>query len=411
MRRAPVAAVLCLAVVSSSAARAQDKTAQARTLFNAGAKAYEKGEYLAAAQAFQQAYKLASRPSLIFSTAQAYRRQYIVDKRPEHARIAADYYRRYLKAEPNGKRRSEAVAGLEMLQPALTVEPAADGSEPAPAPEVKAQTWIMITTPEAEAKMSVDGRPFGNLNQEVKPGPHQVVIRAPGYHDEARKLSPTDGQALALDIPLRPKSAQLTIQVESGASISVDGRFVGEAPLARPLDVKAGRHLLSITAPGRAGYSREIRVSRGQKQTVRVDLETTGQRTLSYVLLGGGFIGLAGGGVFSWLALDREGDAQGVLDAQGQGNIGRADQDNYDRARAARDDWRLAAGISFGVGGALGLTGLMLYLFDEPRAPAVTPIDDGADAPKPTKQPTDMEISAAPWFGPGQLGAGLSGRF
>ena len=59
-----------------------DDDAQSRAYFETGAKAYEKGDYLNAIRAFDQAYALTKRPGLIFSIAQSYKRQYAVDSNP-----------------------------------------------------------------------------------------------------------------------------------------------------------------------------------------------------------------------------------------------------------------------------------------------------------------------------------------
>src|SRR5579871_6423187 len=89
---------LTLALVGSLplAARAQDDPmplptpappgapADARLYFNAGARAYAAGKYVAAIRAFEEAYRMDPRPGLVFSIAQAYRRQYFIDKAKEN---------------------------------------------------------------------------------------------------------------------------------------------------------------------------------------------------------------------------------------------------------------------------------------------------------------------------------------
>jgi TolA-binding protein len=47
--------------------------AKAKTLFAAGGKSYEKGDYAAAIQAFERSYTLSGRPSVLFSLGQAYK--------------------------------------------------------------------------------------------------------------------------------------------------------------------------------------------------------------------------------------------------------------------------------------------------------------------------------------------------
>src|SRR5262249_49982115 len=71
-----------VALLTAASGRADD-VEQAKNYFNAGATAYAAGQFVAAAQAFDQAYKLAPRPAILFSMAQAERRQYVIDSRPE----------------------------------------------------------------------------------------------------------------------------------------------------------------------------------------------------------------------------------------------------------------------------------------------------------------------------------------
>ena len=50
---------------------------EARTYFDIGAKAYQAGRYLDAAQAFDEAYRRSTRPGLLFSLGQAHRMEYL----------------------------------------------------------------------------------------------------------------------------------------------------------------------------------------------------------------------------------------------------------------------------------------------------------------------------------------------
>src|SRR4051812_4150596 len=109
MRRA-AAAVLAATMTLARAASAQDGTAleRAKTFFNAGAQAYAAGQYGAAIQAFEEAYKLAPRPQLLFSIAQALRKEYYVGQDVAIARSAIKQYRDYLDQVPALGRRADA---------------------------------------------------------------------------------------------------------------------------------------------------------------------------------------------------------------------------------------------------------------------------------------------------------------
>jgi hypothetical protein len=68
--RAAHAQISKLPAPASERATAQ----QARAFFEIGAQAYAVGDYVAALDAFREAYALEKRPGLLFSTAQAHRR-------------------------------------------------------------------------------------------------------------------------------------------------------------------------------------------------------------------------------------------------------------------------------------------------------------------------------------------------
>ncbi|MCC6555252.1 MAG: hypothetical protein IT372_19995, partial [Polyangiaceae bacterium] len=116
-RAAALGAALVLLAAAAPAPAQGDPTAQAKVLFNAGAQAYERTQFTAAIQAFEEAYKLAPRPGVLFSIAQAYRRRYTVDKRPGDLQIAIARYRAYLDTVPEGGRRKDAVQALAELEP------------------------------------------------------------------------------------------------------------------------------------------------------------------------------------------------------------------------------------------------------------------------------------------------------
>jgi hypothetical protein len=88
--------------------------------------------------------------------------------------------------------------------------------------------------------------------------------------DEARR---------AIDA-LRPKLAYLEFQVEdSGSAITVDGRDVGIAPLARPLVVSPGTHQIKVAKSGMKDEVRSVSPIAGQKLRVVVKLVAVAEPT------------------------------------------------------------------------------------------------------------------------------------
>jgi hypothetical protein len=414
MRRAHLVLLLSACLCAAGDALAQGTPAeQAKTLFNVGAQAYEAGQFPAAVQAFQEAYRLSPRPGILFSIAQAHRKQYYVSKSPDHLRAALRYYREYLGKVEQGGRRSDAAQATAELEPLA----ARDAGAASPAADVKAQTRLMVSSQTAGATIALDGgKPTGvPLIVEIKPGKHTLRLRASGYFDEEREIQVGEGSVAALDIPLRERPGQLSIVTAGGAQVSIDGRLAATTPLANPLEVDPGRHLVTVTRNGYRPFSQEMDVGRGEAKTVSAKLEVTRQRVGAVVLLGAGAAGAVVGGVLAGLAYRQQVIAADIDDRRLAGDIkcpGKAcaDLDTYNAAKDARDELRRNAGIVFGGAAALGITGLLMFVFDQPVLGATARRDD---RPKPASPQREMpvEVSAAPVVGPGSCGIGITGRF
>jgi PEGA domain len=407
-------------VLATAAASAQAQGAspaqldQARMLFTAGAKAYEAGQFNAAIQAFEDANKIVAKPQIVFSIAQAHRRQYYLVKEPEHLREAIRRYREYVDTVKEGGRVSDAAQALAELEP-IASRTAVDPAGPArPAPKDPAR--VMVMTQVENTHITIDGAPAkAGLAVEVKPGKHHISTTADGYVPDERDVQAIDNALVPVDVPLREKPAHVIITGTGGAQVSVDGRPAGTTPLAAPIEIPSGTHLVTVAKNGHVGYSQEIELARDQRKQVPVELADTTQRTVSYALVMGGGVGLVAGGIFSVAALVNQGKAQKVLDQRdATGNLPSPQLNDYDAARSSRDDWTRAAIGAFAVGGAVALTGVVLYLFDQPLL-SMPParFEDRTKKPdtKPAPGREPMEMSFAPLVGPGLGGAMVGGRF
>jgi hypothetical protein len=270
----------------------------------------------------------------------------------------------------------------------------------------------MVTSATQGAMASLDGGAPSEvpLIDEVKPGKHHVRIVADGYFDEERDLIAAPGSVAALDVSLPEKPALLTVETDASASVTVDGRPVAATPMAGPVEVPAGSHFVALTKNGYKAFTREVVLERGRETKVPAKLESSGQRTVAWVVLGTGAAGLVAGGIFTGMAIAQQNSAQNILDAQGRGNIPPGDVDTYRSAVDARDQWRTASIITFGAAAGVLAVGGALWLFDKPSVELSGPAPEAP--PKPTEQPkhNDMEMGLLPWVGPGGAGVMLRGR-
>ncbi|MCC7542826.1 MAG: PEGA domain-containing protein [Deltaproteobacteria bacterium] len=96
---------------------------------------------------------------------------------------------------------------------------------------------------------------------------YTLFLRAPG--DAAPEVVTEARSALER---LRAMAGAVTIDARpAGATVRVDGREVGQAPLVAPVTLSVGSHQLEVSAPGYVVHQRALAVTRGP-QTVVVAL-------------------------------------------------------------------------------------------------------------------------------------------
>jgi len=402
-----IVAVL-LATALSTTAQAQDgNKEQARTLFNAGVQAYKQGQFMHAAQAFTKAHALLPKPPLLFSIAQAFRREFD-DKQQKPALVmAVKYYRKYLDAVTEGGRRLEATKALGDLKPYL------QGLGGDSAVEMTFPTRLSVNSPTPGAMVSLDGGKLEEIpyNRQIAPGKHTIVVKASGYEAQERTFDARQGDILPFDMPLAGTPPTFQVHGADGAEVTIDGKVLGRAPFTQPLALDAGRHFVTVTERGHKAYAEELEFDFGSKTSLEVDLPATNQRRWAWGVLAGGGTTLAAAGVLAGFAFMQENEAKDIEATQSQGVISEQQRMQHNSAIRTRDDLILATALSAGVGAAVSLTGLFLYLFDEP---VVTPPLRGTDEADeaPSDEPSqEIKILGAPMIGPGTYGVGLTGRF
>ncbi|WP_437320862.1 PEGA domain-containing protein [Sorangium sp. So ce385] len=412
-----LAAAPCAALADARPTPAQ--AAQAENFFNAGAEAYDAGQYQVAAEAFLEAHELVPSPSLLFSAAQAFRRHYLTQPSPDALRRAIALYREYLRLDPKAARREEAVTALSSLVPLEARLPgegplAADGGAAAAAGEgggaagaeapASRGTRLLLSSPAEGARVSVDGQPFvpAPLVAPVAPGAHRVRVQAAGHYEEELTVIAVDGELMPRHVVLRPKPAMLQVTGPSGASLVIDGQARATLPTAAAIAVEPGVHVVEVSLPGRALYRREIRVTHEQAVRLDADLPMTSQRLAAWTVLGAGAAGAATTGVLAGLALARQAEAVDLRDRRDATSLTPSERDRYNAAVSARDGLGAAAAVAGGASFVALAVGLRLFLFDDPRSAAVPP----APAAPPPKAPgAGAELTV------GLLSAGVRGRF
>lgn len=144
--------VVTTLLVGAGAARADNRAAEARNLFNEGNAHFAVGEFAQAADLYQQAYKLKQDPALLYNAAQAYR---LAGQQEKALVLYKNYVQFYPDAanvaEVNSQiaKLKEAIASAEKAKtspPTGTAQPRPDATTSAAPPSV-----VVATKPQAEA--------------------------------------------------------------------------------------------------------------------------------------------------------------------------------------------------------------------------------------------------------------------
>jgi hypothetical protein len=368
--------LLSLAIALSSVSFAAAQTAgsssedmdRAKESFRIGAAAYAAGEYLAAIAALDSAYALAPLPAIAFSLAQAERRQYFVDRRLEHLVRSVALFRRYLEQVPNGGRRADAIEALKQLEPlAARQQPMAPPSATAGPRAPSAR--LLVIAEAAGARVWVDDVELvGTTIAEVTPGKHRVRVRAEGFHDAEREVTAVAGELIPVSMALAELPGTLLVNAPESAEIYIDGAFASLGGEEVMIPVSSGRHRVNVAQNGYRLASHEIDVPRAGQQELSVELEPTGQRLTSHVLLVGGAVTLAAGTFLTVMALVTEGAAQDYLEKSRRENVSTAEFVRYTADVQRRDRYRIMAGVNIAASLGLLVTGLFLHELDQPRA-------------------------------------------
>jgi serine/threonine-protein kinase len=216
------------------------------------------------------------------------------------------------------------------------------------------------------------------------------MARSVGQSDRA---DAGDKRAAALE----PRLGKLLLQVDAGTRaleglvVEHGGKAVNPALYGVSSPVDAGKHQVSVSAPGHEPWSSVVEVKDGAESRLAVpglvklappvtelppeaaapapapapaapppDVDTgdgDGQRTLGLVLGGVGLAGVAVGSVFGISAINKNSDAEKLCP---RGDV----CDDPDGVTLTDDAKRaaLASNIAFGVGGAALIAGAVLYL-------------------------------------------------
>lgn len=168
-------------------AAAQDDKAQARALFGDGVSAFDRGDYAAALQSFQGAYRLAPHPAVRVNMANCFEQ---LGKYVE----AAFNYERFLQESGSDvppEQRAEVEAAIQRLNGKIGT--------------------LFITTEPGDAALSVDGEPTARVpgtGLKLSAGTHTLRATRPGYVASERMLQVDGGAERSISLSLYPAAIE-----------------------------------------------------------------------------------------------------------------------------------------------------------------------------------------------------------
>ena len=362
-----VGAMLPLAPPSMAASGDAEAKTAARAYFDAGESAYEAGDFVVAIRAFGEALRLYPNAAIVFSLAQSHRQQYFVDHDRVHLARAIALFRRYVTEVPRGGRRRHAVQHLSELEPLWVMVKAAEiqPKRPQPAPT---QLMVFSAVTGARARIGPEGplEPLP-LVQTVQAGQHTVYVEANGCFPNEIRAVAVAKRLVVLEVQPKPMPATVTVETAEGATVTVDGRQVGTAPLVGPLEIPQGDHRLAIRRNGRYPFMTDLALSPGESRAISAPLGTTRQRRIAQGLLVSAAIGLATASTTAYFAWDAQSDAQAILDQRERsGSLAASDVDRYHDRRDRRDELVRVSTLVLATAIVAALTGTGLHIFDEP---------------------------------------------
>lgn len=238
----------------ASPARAQ--STEARERFEDGVARFDRHDYAGALGAFQRAYELSGRPTVLLNLG-------VTHQALGHDAEALANLRAYLAArvERSPAQRAAAERAVQELEQRvghlrLVTDP--DGAA--------------VTLDERPPVRDADGDPI------VGPGRHTITATLPGYATAREHVTVAPGERRTVRLRLAPDDARghmahLTLErVPRAATITVDGE---DRMSSGALTLTEGPHALAIRAPGMQPWQGEVDLTGDAPRTLRVSLASS----------------------------------------------------------------------------------------------------------------------------------------
>jgi hypothetical protein len=243
---------------------------------------YTNGDFTAALLKFQRAYDLSKDGRLLWNMA-------VCEKNLRHYARSLRLVERYqqeARALMTEQDRREASDLLEAISSFV------------------GRLWVTVDVP--GATVSIDDESVGTapLAEAVQAdiGPRKLRVSMPGYldHSETLQVAGKIDARVLIKLERETHEGRISVMTQAGAGIYLDGQAMGVGQWSGT--VPSGGHMLRVQATGKRTYQSEVLVrdKEAREVSVTLDPESAGPSTMTWVLLTGGAVLVAGAAVGSY---------------------------------------------------------------------------------------------------------------
>ncbi len=138
-------------------------------------------------------------------------------------------------------------------------------------PEIKSVTISLNVIP--WATISVDGVMLDSLARQkqltLSPGKHRLVLSHPEFSPKVLEIETRAGEQRSIRYSFYQDAGFIWVEVRPWAAVYIDGRFVDNTPLKRPLPLSPGEHLIELKNPYYETIRKYVEINRGDTLMIR----------------------------------------------------------------------------------------------------------------------------------------------
>lgn len=144
---------------------------------------------------------------------------------------------------------------------------------------IEESAQISVTAEPSEAKIAIDGVVLarGSLPPfTTSAGAHQITVERRDYATASQSVTLAAGATETIAITLDAIPFYGTLRVEAnveGAHVEIEGSAVGTTPVAEPLRLLEGQHLVRLSKEGYYDWLRRVDITRDHELVLEVEMQ------------------------------------------------------------------------------------------------------------------------------------------